>query len=93
MVASRALPRPLNKLRTVWWMAFYNLIAVPFLFVLFQLIAALLGRTRAGAKIKLGRQGRAHLFARLAQQMAAFPAGSPRFRVSGALSELVTRNS
>ncbi len=65
-------------------MAFYNLVAVPFLFVLFQLIAALLGRTRAGAKIKLGRQGRAHLFSRLAQQMAAFPAESPRFWVHAA---------
>ncbi|MDZ7267005.1 MAG: hypothetical protein ONB48_05465 [candidate division KSB1 bacterium] len=69
----------MNKLRTALWMAFYNLLAIPFLFVLFHLVATLLGRTRTGAKIRLGRQGRAHLFAGLAEQMAAFPPDRPRF--------------
>lgn len=58
-------------------MAFYNLIAIPFLFVVLHLLVWLSGNTRAGAKIKQGKQGRKNVFVELERQMRACTTAGP----------------
>ncbi len=65
-------------------MVFYNLIAIPTLFILFQLVMRLAGRTRVGAKIRQGHEGRRHVVASLARQLQDFSAAAPRFWVHAA---------
>lgn len=76
--ATRSIPHdPLNKTRTTLWMAFYNLIAIPFLFVALHLLVWLAGNTRAGAKIKQGKQGRKNVFLELERQLRACTTAGP----------------
>lgn len=58
-------------------MAFYNLIAIPFLFVSLHLLVWLAGNTRAGAKIKQGKLGRRNVFVELERQLRAHTAAGP----------------